>query len=65
MLDFGFIFAQKQKADGQIDKYKARLVVKGFQGGYVEHVYAPVVDFLATRVALACLEKGQYYIFWT
>ena len=58
VLDSRFVFALKRKADGQIDKYEVRLVVKGFQEGYVEDVYAPVVDFSAIRVALACLGKG-------
>lgn len=58
VLDSRFVFVLKRKADGLIDKYKARLVVKGFQEGYVQDVYAPVVDFSAIRVALACLAKG-------
>lgn len=58
VLDSKFVFLLKRKADGMVDKYKARQVVKGFQEGHVADVYAPVVDFYAIRTLLACLRPG-------
>lgn len=39
------MFDLKRKVDGSIEKYKVRLVVRGFKGGHVNDVCAPVVDF--------------------
>ena len=37
----------KRRSDGSFDKYKARLVVKGYNQHLDEVMYAPVVDFSA------------------
>lgn len=47
-----FVFSPKNNADGTINRYKARLVVKGFMQGYVDNVYSPVVDFCTVRIIL-------------
>ena len=57
VIDSKFVFAQKRKADRTVDKYKARLVAKGFQEGYVEDVYAPVVDFSTVRLLLTVMSS--------
>ena len=53
IMDTKFIFTKKFRVDGTIERYKARLVVKGFQQGNADSVYAPVIDFTTIRVALA------------
>lgn len=47
---------------GAVDRYKARLVFKGFQQVNVAYVYAPVVDFSAVRVAVAGAVRAGYVI---
>ena len=56
-IDSRFVFALKHKADGSVDKYKARIVAKGFQEENVGNVYSPVVDFASVRLALALMGR--------
>ena len=54
-----FVFQRKRDSSGNVIRYKARLVVKGYLQGVVEYTYAPVVDFTTVRVALAIgIQKG-------
>ena len=48
-----FIFRRKIDANGNVYRYKARLVVQGFYQGSVVNTYAPVADFTTVRVLLA------------
>jgi hypothetical protein len=51
-----WIFKIKHKADGSIDRYKARLVVRGFSqvaGVDYNETFAPVIRFESIRVLLA------------
>ena len=48
-----FIFRKKFDANGNVYRYKARLVVQGFYQGSVVNTYAPVADFTTVRVLLA------------
>lgn len=58
-LDSRFVFQKKYKENGSIDRYKARLVVKGFQQGHVSDVYSPVIDFTTVRMAMTvALNRG-------
>ena len=52
-LETRFVFNRKQKSDGKVGLFKARLVVKGFMQGQVDGTYSPVVDFSTVRLALA------------
>lgn len=52
-IDSRFVFALKRKADGSIDKCKARIGAKGFQERQVVILYAPVVYLASVRLALA------------
>lgn len=57
-----FVFTKKRNADGTVNRYKARLVVKGYLQGDVSRTYAPVVDFNTIRVALAVGVSRNYFI---
>lgn len=49
-----FVFNKKQRENGSIDRYKARLVARGF-------LHSPVVDFTAVRTALTVsVQKGMF-----
>ena len=59
-LSSRFVFKKKMAQDGTIGRYKARLVVKGFLQGNVEHTFAPVVDFTTVRILLSvAVQKGM------
>ncbi|GJZ34128.1 retrotransposon protein, putative, ty1-copia subclass [Tanacetum coccineum] len=53
---YKWIFKKKMKADGTVDKYKARLVIKGFRQreglGYFD-TYWPVMRITLIRMVLA------------
>ncbi|PHT75047.1 hypothetical protein T459_22324 [Capsicum annuum] len=55
-LDFKWIFKRKMKADGTIDKYKARLVVKDFKQkedlDYFD-TYSPITRITSIRMLIA------------
>ncbi|KAD5960305.1 hypothetical protein E3N88_11777 [Mikania micrantha] len=55
-LGYRWIFKRKMKADGSIDKYKARLVIKGFrqkEGLDYFDTYSPVTRITSIRLMLA------------
>ncbi|KAD5802426.1 hypothetical protein E3N88_13786 [Mikania micrantha] len=55
-LGYRWIFKRKMKADGSIDKYKARLVIKGFrqkEGVDYFDSYSPVTRITSIRLVLA------------
>ena len=55
-----WIFKVKRKADGEIDRFKARLVAQGFSqehGVNYQEVYAPVVRYSSIRCILAISNK--------
>lgn len=57
-LDSKVVFDLKREADRSLEKYKARLVIKGCQEGQVKETYAPVVEFTSVCLTLVCLPKG-------
>ncbi|GJZ51573.1 calcineurin B-like protein 4, partial [Tanacetum coccineum] len=55
-LGYKWIFKKKMKADGTIDKYKARLVIKGFrqcEGLDFFDTYLPITRITSIRMVLA------------
>ena len=55
-LGYKWIFKKKMKADGSIDKYKARLVVKGYNkknGLDYFDTYSPVTRISSIRMLIA------------
>ncbi|GJX80847.1 calcineurin B-like protein 4 [Tanacetum coccineum] len=56
LLGYKWIFKKKMKADGTINKYKARLVIKGFRQGEGQDffdTYLPVTRITSIRMVLA------------
>lgn len=65
ILETKWIYRVQHKEDGSIEKYKARLVVKGFlqeQGMDYNENFAPVVRFESLRFLLAFAAMHEYEI---
>ena len=55
-LEYKWIFKKKMKADGSIDKYKARLIIKGYkqkEGLNYFDTYSPVTRISSIRMLIA------------
>ena len=55
-LGYKWIFKKKMKADGSIDKYKAKLVIKGYkqkEGLNYFDTYSPVTRISSIRMLIA------------
>lgn len=60
-----WVFKLKQKANGEVDKYKARLVARGFtqsKGFDYNETYSPTAKLTTFRVLLAIAVQHDYYI---
>jgi hypothetical protein len=60
-----WIFRIKQKADGTVERYKARLVARGFSQQYgidFEETFAPVARISSVRLILAIAVANNYEI---
>ena len=64
-LDNKWVYTLKTDADGNVERYKARLVVKGFQQKYgidYDETYASVTSLKALRVVLSVAAAKDMYI---
>lgn len=57
-----FVFKRKMNENSAVGRYKARLVVKGFMQGEVDHTYSPVVEFITIITALALAVHREYHV---
>jgi len=60
-----WVFKLKRKVNGEVDKYKARLVARGFSqkfGFDYSETYAPVAKLVTLRVLLAVANEMNMYI---
>lgn len=60
-----WVFKLKQKANGEVDKYKARLVARGFtqsKGFDYNETYSPTAKLTTFRVILAIAVHHDYHI---
>jgi hypothetical protein len=59
LIDYKWLYKIKRKADGSMDRYKGRLVAKGFNQGYdiddidYEDTFSPVVKSATIRAVLS------------
>lgn len=62
ILPTRFVFIRKRDESGKVVRHKARLVVRGYFQGNVDHTFAPVVDFSTIRIALSVAVRRRYHI---
>ena len=65
-LGYKWIFKKKMKADESIDKYKARLVIKGYkqkEGFDYFDTYSPVtrISFIQMLIAIAAIHNLEIH----
>jgi hypothetical protein len=56
LIDYRWVYKIKRKADGSIDRYKTRLIAKGFKQRYdidYDDTFSPVVKFATIHLILS------------
>ena len=60
-LSYKWVFKSKKKVDGSIDKYKAKLVIKGYKQteglDYLIHIPMTRINFIRMVLAIAALKN--------
>jgi hypothetical protein len=65
LIDCKWVFKIKRKTDGSIDRYKGRLVAKGFKQQYgidYEDTFSPVVKIATIRLVLSSAVARGWYL---
>jgi hypothetical protein len=65
VIDYKWIYKIKKRADGYIDHFKARLVVKGFKQRYginYEDTFSPVVKATTIRLVLSLVVSRGWHL---
>ena len=65
IIDCKWVYKIKRKADGTIDRYKARLVAKCFKQRYVidyEDTFSPVVKAATVRTVLSIMVSNGWHL---
>jgi len=65
-IDVKWIYKRKLKGNGEIDKHKSRLVVKGYKQEFdidYKKVFAPVVRHDTIRLVIALVAQNSWSIF--
>ena len=58
-----WVLKKKRKADGEVSRYKARLVICGnLDNAPIAHTFAPVVDFTVVRLVLAVAAQRKWLV---
>jgi histone deacetylase 1/2 len=66
IIDCKWVFKIKRKANGTIDRYKTRLVAKGFKQRYgigYEDTFSPVVKATTIRLILSLAVSQGWYLY--
>jgi hypothetical protein len=61
IVDCKWVFKEKRKADGSLDKQKVQLVAKGFKQRYgidYEDTFSPVIKMSTIRTIVYCFFEG-------
>src|SRR5438445_4636149 len=62
---FKLIFTVKQTPEGKVDRYKARLVTKGYTQTYgvdYEETFSPVIKMNTVRILLSCAANQDWKV---
>ena len=66
VVGYKWVFKIKTRSDGSIERYKARLLTKGFTQEYgidYKETFAPVARLLSVRTLLAIAASRQWKLF--
>jgi histone deacetylase 1/2 len=65
VIDCRWVFKIKRKADGSIERYKGRLVAKGYKQRYgidYEDTFSPIVKIATVRLVLSIVVSKGWYL---
>jgi hypothetical protein len=65
IIECRWVFKIKRKADGSIERYKGRLVAKGYKQRYgidYEDTFSPIVKIATVRLVLSIVVSKGWYL---